>query len=123
MVVELTFDRPPVVIFERRRQLAAIRVRNNALREETFQSAHVTLLGGIDKGFQKAQLLARTNGRAPAIRDMFTGTGDELAAVCLLHLQDVGDLVVRVIECLSQNICGAFRGREFLKEQQDRKAP
>jgi hypothetical protein len=49
---------------------------------------------------------------------MFTGTGDELADVCFLHLQDVRDLAVGVVECFTQNIRGAFPGRKFLKKQQ-----
>ena len=96
-------------------------VRDNILCEEIFQPSHVSLLGGTDKGIQKAPLLARTDGCTSAICDMFAGTGDELADVCFLHLQDVRDLVVGVIECFAQNICGAFCRREFLKEQKDRK--
>src|SRR5437773_1315438 len=69
-----------------------IRLRNNILRQKTFQSSHVPLLGGIDKGLEKAPLLVRTDGCAPAIGDMLTGAGDELAGVCLLHLQNVRDL-------------------------------
>src|SRR5882762_797413 len=86
-----------------------------------FQSSHVSLLSGSDKSLQKAALLAWVDGCAPAICDVFTGTADELPDVCFLHLQDGRDLVVGVIERLVQNICGAFCGREFLKEQQDRK--
>ena len=89
--------------------------------EEAFQSGHVSLLRGGDKGLQKAPLLARTDGVHAAICDVFTGAGDELADVCFLHLQYVRDLVVGIIECFAQNICGTFCGREFLEEQQDRK--
>src|SRR5260370_32327186 len=35
-----------------------IGVRNNILCEEMFQSSHVSLLGGSDKGLQKATLRA-----------------------------------------------------------------
>ena len=66
---------------------------------------------GSDKGLQEAPLLARTDGCVPAIRDMFTGTGDKLADVCLLHLQDVGDLAVGVIERFTQNIRGTIVGQ------------
>jgi hypothetical protein len=52
---------------------------------------------------------------------MFPGAGDELTDVCFLHLQDLRDLAVGVIECFAQNICGTFCGRESLKEQHDRK--
>ena len=47
---------------------------------------------------------ANTLVTVTAIRDMFTGTGDKLADVCLLHLQDVGDLAVGVIERFTQNM-------------------
>jgi hypothetical protein len=73
------------------------------------------------KSLQKAPLLVRTDGCAPTICDVFTATGDELANVCFLHMQDICDLAVAVIKCFAQNICCTFTGREFLKEQQDRK--
>ena len=63
---------------------------------------------GSDKDLQKPPLLGKTGGYAPAIGDVLTGTGDELARVCLLHLQDVRDLGIRVIERFVQNVCGAF---------------
>src|SRR5438128_1493701 len=82
----------------------AIGGRDNILSEEPLQSGHVCLLRGSDKGVKKAPLLARTDGCASAIGDVFTRTGDELADVCFLHLQDVRDLTVGVIECFAQNI-------------------
>src|SRR5689334_12970630 len=51
---------------------------------------------------------------------MFTCTEDKLADVCLLHLQNVCDLAVGVIERFTQNIRSTFCGREFLKEHLDR---
>src|SRR5262249_49537107 len=88
----------------------AIRLTNNILREEARQSSHGSLLRGSDKGLQKAPLLVRTDGRAAAFCDMFASTGDELPDVCFLHLQDGRDLLVRVVERLAQNVCGAFCG-------------
>ena len=85
-----------------------------------FQSSYVSVLRGSDKCLQKAALLARTDGCAPPIGDMLTGTGDKLASVCLLQLQDVRDLAMGVIERFTQNICGALSGREFFKEHKHR---
>src|SRR5215469_18108902 len=87
-----------------------IRRRDNILCEEGFQACHVCLLCGGDKGLEKAPLLARANRCAPAIGDVSMGAGDELADVRFLHLQDVCDLVVRIVECFAQNICGTFCG-------------
>src|SRR5215470_10185790 len=99
----------------------AIRVRDNILCEEAFQSGHVSLLRGSNKCLQKAPLLGQADRCALAIGDVFTSAANELADVCFLRLQDGRDLVVGVIERLAQNICGAFCGREFLKKQQNRK--
>ena len=51
-----------------------MRARKNILCEENFQSSHVSLFGSPDKCLQKTPLLLRTDGRAPAIGDVFTGT-------------------------------------------------
>src|ERR1700746_1675124 len=42
---------------------SAICVRNNILCEESFQSSHICVLRGGDKGLQQAPLLARSDGR------------------------------------------------------------
>src|SRR6185312_7653904 len=76
----------------------AIRGGDNILSEEALQSCHVRVLRGSDKGFQKAPLLVRTDGRAPAIRNVFTSTGNQLPGVGFLYLQDVGNLAIGVIE-------------------------
>jgi hypothetical protein len=44
------------------------------------------------KASRKAPLLVRTGASAPAIADMFVGTGDELPDVGFLQVQDVRDL-------------------------------
>src|SRR4029077_1205717 len=75
-------------------QSTAIGVRNNILREEAFQSRHVSLLRGSDKGFEKTPLLVRTDRRAAAICNVFTPARDQLPDVSFLHLQDGRDLVV-----------------------------
>jgi len=95
-----------------------IRRRKNLLSEETFQSGHISIPRGSDKRFQKTPLLSRTDRIAPAIGDMLTGTGDELAGACFLYLQDACDLAVGVIERFAQNICGALCGREFFKQHE-----
>ena len=63
-----------------------IRRRKNLLSEETFQTGQVSIPRGSDKGFQKMPLLSRTDGIVPAIGDVLTGTGDELASVCFLKM-------------------------------------
>ena len=98
---------------------AAIRIRDNVLREEIFQCSDVSCLGGVNKRSQKAPLLVGTDGSLPPIGDMFAGTGNYLAGVCFLYLQDVCDLAVRVVERFTQNICGPLCRRELLKEHQD----
>jgi hypothetical protein len=63
-----------------------VRVRDNILSQERFLSTHFSPFGGTDKGVQKAPLLVRTGGSAPAVGDMFAGTGDELPDVGFLQL-------------------------------------
>ena len=50
------------------------------------QSDEISLLCGTDECLQEAPLFTRTGRCAPPICDMFTGAGDELAGICLLHL-------------------------------------
>jgi len=66
---------------------AAMRVRAYIFSEETFQSDQVTFLRRADKGVQQTLVVVRPDGRATVIRDMFTGTRDELARVSFLHVQ------------------------------------
>jgi hypothetical protein len=56
----------------------------------------------VFKNFQKTALLTRTDGRTPAICDMFTGPGDQLATIFLLNLEDVRDLAVGIVKCFHE---------------------
>jgi hypothetical protein len=67
----------------------AIRVRRNIFSEQILQCSHISLLSGVDERLEKATLLRCVDRRAPAIGDVFTGTGHQLADVCFLHLQDI----------------------------------
>src|SRR5215469_8688447 len=100
---------------------AAIRVRCYIFSEETLQIDQVTLSRRANKSFKKAPVLVRTDGRASTICDMFAGTRDDLAGVSFLHVQDLRDLAVRVIESFTQDVSRTFCGRESLEQEQDRK--
>jgi hypothetical protein len=89
--------------------------------QETFQCREIALLRGGDEGLEKALSLDRAHGCMTPIGDMFPGAADELTGVRFTEMKDVRDLPMRVVKRFSENIRGAFRGRELLQQYQDSK--
>src|SRR5262245_7881137 len=97
----------------------AVRVGRHIFGEQVLQCSHISLLCGVDKSGEKATLLCGADRSAATIRDMFAGAGYQLADVGFFQLENLGDLRILVVERLSQYVCGAFGGGEFLEKKEN----
>ena len=74
---------------------------------------------GTERGQQTA-LRDPERGCPRPLGHMLAGTGDELPRVGFLQSKDLRDVAVRVVEGLSKNVGGPFRGRQPLEQDAHR---
>src|SRR5687768_8430351 len=98
-----------------RRRVAAGFYQSNIPGEETFDCGHVSLLRRGDKGPQKAPLLDRTEGCAPAIGDYAYGRGRRVGG-CLLLPAGRPRSGGKSNRTIAQNIRGTLRESECFKQ-------
>jgi len=68
----------------------------------------VAIVGCCDERIEKTSLLGRTHADSSAISDVLASAGYQLARVGLVKLKCLGDVAVRIVECLPEDERGAF---------------
>jgi hypothetical protein len=85
-------------------------------RKETFEAGNIAAPGSGDEKVDKMSLCGRVRRPPSAIGDMLASAGRHLPRVGLFKSKDVRDVMVRIVERLSQDVCSSFRGRQLLQQ-------
>ena len=103
-----------------RRQLrSGVCLGGGVLGQELFQVTEVAGLGRCQEGAQETTLLGGIHGRPSLGGHAAAGAAHDLASVVHPQLQDLRDLLVRVVEHLSKDERGAFVGCQVRQQQLD----
>src|SRR6266487_6586020 len=100
---------------ERRNLAAAVARQLHVVSEQRLEPGEIALLGGREEpGCQLLALLARRLEAGPALLDVASGAGRELAHVVLALADDRHDLWITVGEHVVKQQHGSLRRREAL---------
>ena len=85
-------------------------------RKEPFEAGNIAAPGSGDEKVDKMSLCGRIRRSPSAIGDVLASAGRHLPHVGLLKSKDARDVMVRIVERLSQDVCRSFRRRQFLQQ-------
>ena len=106
---------------ERRNLAAAVGGQLHVVSEQHLERGEIALLGGRDEpSHQLVALLARRLEAGPALLDVASGAGGELAYVVLALADDLRDLRILVAEHIVEQQRGSLLRREALQQHQHR---
>src|SRR5918999_551423 len=106
---------------ERRNLAAAVAGELHVVSEQRLQAREVALLGGRkEPSCQLVALLARRLEAGPALLDVASGAGRELAYVVLALADDRRDLRIAVLEHVAKQQHRTLLWREVLQQHQHR---
>jgi hypothetical protein len=82
-----------------------------------LEAGEVAVLGRGNEGVEKTSLFGRIRRHPAAIRNVLASARHQLPRVGLFKPKEVPDLTVWVVERLSKDVGGSFRGRQPLQQQ------
>src|SRR5262249_53311527 len=100
----------------------AARCESEATSEakKSLERGKHAFLSGRDERIQEAALLNRVDSPAASLCDVLPRAGNQLSRIDFAHLEDLSDLIVRIVEGFSKDIRGSLGGSKSFEQQQHR---
>ena len=83
-----------------------------------FKAGKLAFLSGGDELIQEAALLGRIDLPAASLCDVLPRASNQLSRIGFAHLQDLSDLIVRIVEGLSKDVRSSLVGSKSFEQQQ-----
>src|SRR5258706_4958813 len=104
----------------RTHQAAAIRIGDHVRRKKSLERSKLAFLSGGDERIQEAALLNRVHSPATSLCDVLPRAGNQLSRIGFAYLQDLSELIVRIVEGFSKDIRSSLGGSKSFEQQQHR---
>src|SRR5258708_39554575 len=104
----------------RTHQATAIRIGDDVRRKKSLERSKLAFLSGGDELIQEAALLGRIDVPAASLCDVLPRASNQLSRIGFAHLQDLSDLIVRIVEGLSKDVHSSLAGSKSFEQQQHR---